>query len=138
MVSYKRPTVEGRDAYFFARQMEKALKGRKFNAEKKEPLNYYGRPHIGMFQDSFIIGIDGTDIDLRYFPHLRYVEFYAMRTGECPVYLQNIGDMVLYAATHCGTIRLEPGDRKEVTEANAEPDPPSLPDGDLYPADIVE
>ena len=108
------------------------------DAEKKEPLNYHGRPHIGMFQDSFIIGIDGADIDLRYFPHFRYVEFYAMRTGERPVYLQNIGDTVLYAATRCGTIRLEPGDRKEVTEANAEPDPPSLPDGDLYPAEMSE
>ena len=34
--------------------------------------------------------------------------------------------------------RLEPGDRKEVTKANALPDPPVLPDGDLYPAVIMD
>ena len=61
-----------------------------------------------------------------------------MMTDECPIYLQNIGDTVLYASTHCGMIRLEPGDRKEVTKENAEPDPPVLPDDDLYPAVIMD
>lgn len=34
--------------------------------------------------------------------------------------------------------RLEPGDRKEVTKENAESDPLALPDGDLYPAVIMD
>ena len=108
------------------------------DSEQKEPLDYNGRPHIGMFTDSFLVDVEGADIDLRYFPHFRNIEFYMMITDECPIYLQNIGDTVLYASTHCGKIRLEPGDRKEVTKANAEPDPPALPDGDLYPAVIMD
>ena len=36
------------------------------------------------------------------------------------------------------TIKLNPGERKEVTKENAEAETPSLPNGDLYPAGIIE
>ena len=39
---------------------------------------------------------------------------------------------------HLGTIKLNPGERKEVRKENAEAETPSLPNGDLYPAGIVE
>ena len=35
-------------------------------------------------------------------------------------------------------VSLNPGDRKEVTENNADKDDPVLPDGDLYPAGVIE
>ncbi len=50
----------------------------------------------------------------------------------------HIGDVVIYARTSAGTIKLEPGDRKEVTKENAEDETPILPSGDLYPAGIIE
>ena len=55
-----------------------------------------------------------------------------------PLYLENIGDVPLYAKTFSGTICLQPGERKEVREENAEENPPMLPKGDLYPAGIIE
>ena len=60
-----------------------------------------------------------------------------MRTGGHPLFIENIGDVVLYASTNVGTIRLEPGDRKEVAEENVEEKKPILPDGDLYPAGVI-
>ena len=45
--------------------------------------------------------------------------------------------VVIYAGTSAGTIKLEPGDRKEVTKENAEAETPILPGGDLYPAGII-
>ena len=61
-----------------------------------------------------------------------------MEAGDKPLFLENIGDVTIYAKTRCGTIKLDPGDRKEVTEENAEDISPALPDGDLYPAGIIE
>ena len=54
------------------------------------------------------------------------------------MYIENIGDVVIYARTSAGTIKLEPGDRKKVDKENAEAETPVLPGGDLYPAGIVE
>ncbi len=45
---------------------------------------------------------------------------------------------MIYAKTHCGVIKLEPGDRKEVTRENAEKEILVLPNGDLYPARVEE
>ena len=93
---------------------------------------------MGTFQDSFLIGTKDQSVDLRYFPHFQNVEFYMLRTGGCPFFIENIGDVVLYASTNVGTIRLEPGDRKEVAEENAEEETPMLPNGDLYPAGVID
>ena len=49
-----------------------------------------------------------------------------------------IGDVVLYARTSVGTVKPEPGERKEVVAKNAESDTPFLSGGDLYPAGIIE
>ena len=78
------------------------------------------------------------EIDLRYFPHYQNIEFYSEHTGGYPLYIENIGDVVIYARTSAGTIKLEPGDRKKVVKENEEVETPVLPGGDLYPAGIVE
>ena len=77
-------------------------------------------------------------MDLRYFPHYQNIEFYDMDTQGRPLYIENVGDSVLYVVTFVGTIRLAPGDRKLVSEENVEKKTPMLPDGDLYPAGIIE
>jgi len=99
-----------------------------------KPLECDGHAHIGTFQDSYLINTEKYRIDLRYFPHYQNIQFYAEGTDNRPWYLENIGDITLYARTSAGVIRLEPGDRKEVKKENAEKDEPVLPGGDLYPA----
>ncbi len=99
-----------------------------------KPLKYKGFTHVGTFQDSYLINVDGTKIDLRYFPHVGSIEFYMEQTNGCPWFMENIGDTVLYAKTQLGTIKLEPGERKEVSLKNVEIAVPKLPEGDLYPA----
>lgn len=108
------------------------------DSQTGEPVEYLGGAHVGTFQDSFLVSTKDCRIDLRYFPHFQNVEFYSLVTDGCPLFIENIGDVVLYARTDVGTIRLEPGDRKEVTEKNAEREKPILPGGDLYPARIRE
>ena len=104
----------------------------------EQPCEYSGDAHIGMFQDSYLVEADHGRIDLRYFPHFQNIEFYSEHTQGMPLFLENVGDVVLYAKTSVGTIRLNPGERKEVTKENAESETPSLPNGDLYPAGIRE
>lgn len=101
-----------------------------------EPARFSGSPHIGTYQDSYLVISEDNRIDLRYFPHFRNIEFYSEDTDGCPLWLQNIGRSVLYAATSAGAIKLNPGERKEVVEENAEDDAPVLPKGDLYPAGV--
>ncbi len=108
------------------------------DSEDGKCLEFSGWPHVGTFQDSYLISAKGAEIDLRYFPHYQNIEFYSEHTGGCPWYIENIGDVAIYARTSAGTIKLEPGDRKEVTKENAEAETPILPGGDLYPAGIVE
>jgi len=109
------------------------------DAKKKKPLEFDGCPHVGMLQDSYLIGVEGDyRIDIRYFPHYQNIEFYSQETDGMPFFIENIGDVVLYVRTFSGTIKLEPGDRKEVTEENVEEKVPVLPDGDLYPVGIIE
>ncbi|SCY79362.1 hypothetical protein SAMN02910292_02950 [Lachnospiraceae bacterium XBB2008] len=108
------------------------------DSEDGKCLEFSGWPHVGTFQDSYLISAKGAEIDLRYFPHYQNIEFYSAHTGGCPLYIENIGDVVIYARTSAGTIKLEPGDRKEVTKENAEAETPILPGGDLYPAGIIE
>ena len=108
------------------------------DSENGKCLGFSGYPHIGTFQDSYLINTDGYEIDLRYFPHYQNIEFYSEDTDGCPWFIENIGDVVIYAETSIGTIKLEPGDRKEVVKENAENETPILPGGDLYPARIME
>ncbi|MBE5870396.1 MAG: hypothetical protein E7294_03950 [Lachnospiraceae bacterium] len=107
-------------------------------SEDGKCLEFSSWPHIGTFQDSYLIDTENYEIDLRYFPHYQNIEFYSEHTDDCPWYIENIGDAVIFAGTSVGIIRLEPGDRKEVVKENAEVEKPILPDGDLYPAGIIE
>lgn len=106
--------------------------------EDNEPLPYSGWPHVGMFQDSYLIGTEDGKIDLRYFPHFKNIEFYSSETDGMPLYVENIGSSVLYIQYGGHDFRFDPGERKELTEENASKDTPDLPDGDLYPAGIIE
>ncbi len=101
-------------------------------------LEYTGWPHVGMFQDSYLVNTEDYRIDIRYFPHYQNIEFYEECTDGCPWFIENIGDVVIYARTSVGTIKLESGDRKEIKKENAEDVTPILPNGDLYPAGIIE
>lgn len=103
-----------------------------------KPCEYSGDAHIGMFQDSYLIEADNRQIDLRYFPHFQNIEFYSEHTQGMPLFLENVGDVTLYVKSSVGTIKLNPGERKEARKENAEAETPSLPNGDLYPAGIIE
>lgn len=100
---------------------------------EKEIAEYNAYPHIGTFQDSYLIRTKNGQVDIRYFPHWQNIEFYAMHTGGKPVYIENIGDATLYAKCPCGILRLNPGERKEVRKENAEKEDVVLCGGDLYP-----
>lgn len=105
---------------------------------EKNPVEYQSYPHIGTFQDSFLVhSLDYKQFDIRWFPHYQNIEFYAERTNGHPLFVENIGDIVLYVKAECGVIKLEPGDRKEVSKENVEPDIHGLPGGDLYPAAMI-
>ena len=120
--------------------MERSLDNAVYNIPEgaDKPCEYSGDAHIGMFQDSYLVEADHGRIDLRYFPHFQNIEFYSEHTEWMPLFLENVGDVMLYAKTSVGTIKLNPGERKEVRKENAEAETPSLPNGDLYPAGIVE
>lgn len=102
-----------------------------------EKVSYSSFAHIGMFQDSFLIRSHEINIDLRYFPHYMNIDFYQQCTDNLPFYIENIGDIVLYCNTFSGLIKLNPGERKKVSEENAEKEKIDLPDGDLYPAMFI-
>ena len=102
--------------------------------EKGEKIHCTSHPHAGMFQDSYLINTDDHRIDLRYFPHFGNIEFYETETDGMPLYAENIGSSVIFIKDRGMTFSLKPGERKELTEKNAEQDVPDLPDGDLYPA----
>lgn len=95
---------------------------------------YTGCPHVGNYQDSYLIDTEDYRIDLRYFPHEGNVEFYMEETDGCPWYIENIGTVTLYARTSKGVLKLLPGECKEVCRENAENERPELAEGDLYPA----
>lgn len=54
-----------------------------------------------------MINTEDYKIDLRYFPHYQNIEFYSEDTDGCPWYIENIGDVVIFARTSAGTIKLE-------------------------------
>lgn len=99
---------------------------------------YFAAPHIGMIQDSFLIRTREGDIDVRYFPHPGNIEFYCVNTCEMPLYVENIGDIVLYIEYKGKQIKLQPGERKEVCEENAENEEVLLSKGNMYPPMMME
>lgn len=103
----------------------------------KEGLEYYGYPHVGMVQDSYLIECEETGIDIRYYPHYQNIEFYSLRTKGRPLFIENIGDIILYVKSSKGILKLEPGERKELVKENMEKESFVLPTGDLYPAEII-
>lgn len=108
-------------------------------SSKKKVVHFCGCPHVGTFQDSFIISsTDSSAINIRYFPHYQNIKFYSEITDGMPLFVENIGDVLLYVDAHIGLIKLEPGERKEVRLENIEQERPVLPSGDLYPAEIIE
>lgn len=102
--------------------------------EGKKRSNYTGYPHVGTFQDSYLITTQDYRIDLRYFPHEGNIEFYMEQTEGCPWFIENIGTKTLYARTSVGVLKLQAGERKAVCRENTEKEPPVLHGGDLYPA----
>lgn len=106
--------------------------------------SYYGYPHIGTFQDHFLVfGEEDGLIYLAYFPHFQNICIDCLADKmvgyEVPFFIENIGDIILYVQTpRCGVLRLEPGERKEMKIENAEKEEPLLPDGDLYYARVVD
>ena len=106
--------------------------------EADNPVRYTGYPHVGMFQDSYLIETENYEIDIRYFPHYQNIEFYSEDTKRRPLFIENIGDIPLYASTSQGMLKVSPGERKEVSSENVEKERPVLPKGDLYPAGIIE
>lgn len=106
--------------------------------EGENPINYSAYPHVGTFQDSFLIQSEDWNIDLRYFPHFQNLEFYSEDTDEMPLYIENIGDAVFYFKISIGLLMVEPGQRKEVCKENVENESPHLPDGDLYPMRVID
>ena len=107
-------------------------------SSEQEPVRFRAYPHIGMLQDSFTISGDGPLIKLSYFPHPKNIQFYCESTAEMPLFVENIGNEVLYVDTHSGLIKLVPGERKEVKVENAEQEEQSLSLRDLYSAEIIE
>ena len=101
------------------------------------PRVFSGYAHIGTFQDSYIVSDDNDEIDIRYFPHYENIEFYSESTGDRPLFVENIGTKTLYVRAHCGTLKLDPQERKEVCIENTEDCVPSLAGGDLYPAGVA-
>lgn len=102
-------------------------------------VEYDAYPHIGTFQDSFLIIGENGEFDIRYFPHFQNIAFYLESTNGKPFYIENIGDVTIYCKTSCGLIRLDSGERKMVCIENAEKEGKvRLPEGDLYPAKIID
>ena len=106
--------------------------------EESEEKDYTAFPHTGNYQDSYLIMSYDNSIDIRFFPHFQYIEFYMQDTGGWPLYIENSGSTILYCMTEEGLIRLEPHARKLVCTENVEKQMIKLPGGDLYPAGIAD
>lgn len=96
--------------------------------------DFSGYPHIGMFQDSYLISAEGHSIDIRYFPHFKGIEFYSLDTEGMPLYIENIGYGDLYITDKNKRYCLKAGERQAYSELTADEEIREMPDGDLYPA----
>ena len=99
-----------------------------------EPVEFEAYPHIGTYQDSFLITSREKNLNFRYFPHPYAISFYSYSDAGIPVYLENIGFDTICAETYLGVIKLEPGERRLVSRENIEQDPLDIIRNDLYPA----
>lgn len=84
------------------------------DSKTNEPLPVSDYPHVSMFQNSYLISIGDTMMDIRYFPYDHRIEFYEEYTEGKPLYLENIGSTDIIAATSAGIIKLSPGERKSI------------------------
>ncbi len=114
------------DEYYFHSLCVKDDKGQ--NAE------YRGDPHIGTFQDSYLISARTQNIDIRYFPHYRSIEFYSLLTNDMPLYIENIGYGDIFIINNDKKFCIHSGERKAYNELTIVEGIGILPDGDLYPA----
>lgn len=85
-------------------------------AADSEPLKLDAFPHIGMFQDSFLILGKNAWINIGYFPGERNIHIYRTRTNGMPLYVENIGFTSLRVNYRAGSFLLEPGERKLVCD----------------------
>lgn len=92
-----------------------------YKEEGEEKQKGYRRyAHVGMFQDSFLISVEDTGIDLRYFLHFQNIEFYAQDTEGKRFFVENVGNAVLYVRTGGKCYQILPGKRTEIIPKNAE------------------
>ncbi len=81
--------------------------------------------HLGMVTDTVLIHDRIRNrpktIDIRYYvPEFGpLIEFYSFYTGGLPVFIHNAGEIQLTFKTHCGSIDINPGDRKMVCVESA-------------------
>lgn len=100
------------------------------------PLEYSAGPHISVDQDSYLVRTMDKEVDVRFYPHYKNVEFYKEESSGMPIYLENIGDCTFYAKTSVGVIELKAGERKGISAENVMKEQINLPGGDLYSATI--
>ena len=122
--------LSNHDTYYF-NSLSVVLK------DSTESLPYTAHPHIGMFQDSFLIYTEDRNVGIAYFPHPHNISIYSLDTNGMPLFAENIGNSVIYINLKNMQFRLAAGERKKLCEKNAENKKTLLPDGDLYPAAIV-
>lgn len=73
--------------------------------------------HVGMIMDSFIIKSEDDKVDIRFlWPRLQ--NYMLDLADELKLFLQNDGENELYFRFDFGTIRINPGERKEVCKEN--------------------
>lgn len=101
--------------------------------EDSAKCEYKNQPHIGSYQDSYLVRGLEPMIDIRYFPHYMNMEFYMLETSKMPLFIENIGDSELYCRTKKWQIKLPPHKRVEICKENCEIEKKSLDSGDLYP-----
>lgn len=80
----------------------------------KELKKVKGVPHVGTFQDSYLIWSEDRKIDIRFFPDLRSIELYMVQTNNRKLLFENIGGTTVSINMPSGMISLQPGERKEI------------------------
>lgn len=103
--------------------------------KSKNPTPYTANVSGITLQDNYMIRTNDGTIDIRYLTHFQNIELYKCNTNARRLFIENIGDSVIYVKLPSGAIRLEPYDFKEYKEKNIEKEPPALPNGDLYHPD---
>jgi len=101
---------------------------------KTERMDYVGWPHVGNYQDSYLIQTENDEIDIRYFTHPQNIDLYCVDCLHLPWYVENIGDVDLHICNGSYVIKVAPGERKQICRENAEENPPELSKRDLYSA----